>query len=304
MNTYIKRDCPSCNTSSTEAKPVACSVPPAEEMEFDELREYWRGFRKDSVFFSYYRCSECNLVYAPIYFNQIHLAQLYSYMDDNSAGVDIEILRRTQNSYFKVLKRKVTVAGRWLEYGADIGLFSELIANERDVSSLTIVEPNLNSHVVLKNLLTGDGVLVTDWSEIDKQAKFDGVVAIHVLDHLFNLKSELQQIHLSLKAGGSVFFVTHDEHSFLRLLLRKKWPPYCLQHPQIFSQNSMSMTLQKAGFRTVQTKKSINFFNLRHLFSVVFSLLGFGYSFLKFVPDITLPVSLGNFETLAYRSED
>ncbi len=304
MNTYVKRDCPSCNTSVKEANLVASSVPPAEEMEFDELRDYWRGFRKDSVFFSYYRCSECNLVYAPVYFNPVQLAQLYSYMDDNSAGVDIEILRRTQNSYFKVLKRKVTVAGHWLEYGADIGLFSKLITTERDVSSLTIVEPNLNSHVVLKNLLTGDGVLVTDWAEIDKQVKFDGVVAIHVLDHLLNLKSELQQIHLSLKPGGSVFFVTHDEHSFLRLLLRNKWPPYCLQHPQIFSQNSMGVTLQKAGFTTVQTKKSMNFFNLRHLFSVIFSLLGFGFSFLKFVPDVTLRVPLGNFATLAYKPED
>ena len=302
MKTYTKRDCPSCNTSSTKAKLVARSEPSAEEMEFDELREYWRGFRKDSVFFSYYRCNECKLVYAPIYFNQDQLAQLYSYMDDNSAGVNRDILRRTQNSYFKILKSKVTVAGRWLEYGADIGLFSELITNEREVSSLTIVEPNLNSHAVLKHLKMGDGVLVTDWAEIDKQARFDGVVAVHVLDHLFNLKSELKQIHLSLKAGGSVFFVTHDEHSFLRLMLGKKWPPYCLQHPQIFNQSSMDRILQKAGFRTVQTKKTVNFFDLRHLFSVVFSLLGFGSSLLKFVPKITLRVPLGNFATLATRA--
>lgn len=302
MKTYTKRDCPSCNTSNTKAKLVARSEPRAEEMEFDELREYWRGFRNDSVFFSYFRCNVCKLVYAPVYFNQDQLAQLYSFMDDNSAGVDLDILRRTQDSYFKILKSKVTVAGRWIEYGADIGLFSELITNEPNVSSFTIVEPNLKSHVVLKHLLTGDGVLVTDWAEIDKQAKFDGFVAVHVLDHLLNLKSDLQKIHLGLKAGGSVFFVTHDEHSILRLLLRKKWPPYCLQHPQIFNRNSIDRTLMKAGFKVVQTKKTVNFFDLRHLFSVVFSLLGFGSSLLKFVPKITLRVPLGNFATLATKA--
>ena len=152
MKTYAKRDCPGCNTSNTKAKLVARSEPRAEEMEFDELREYWRGFRNDSVFFSYFRCNVCKLVYAPVYFNQDQLAQLYSFMDDNSAGVDLDILRRTQDSYFKILKSKVTVAGRWLEYGADIGLFSELITNEPNVSSFTIVEPNLKSHVVLKHL--------------------------------------------------------------------------------------------------------------------------------------------------------
>lgn len=46
----------------------------------------------------------------------------------------------------------MAVAERWLEYGADISLFSIIITNERNVSSFTIVEPNLKSHVVLKHL--------------------------------------------------------------------------------------------------------------------------------------------------------
>ena len=302
MKSYTKRDCPCCHTSSTKAKLVARSVPSAEELEFDELRELWCGFRKNSVFFSYYRCENCDLLYSPIYFNQDQLAQLYSRMGDNSAGVDIKILRRTQNSYFEILKSKVKMVGHWLEYGADIGLFSERITQEREVLSLTIIEPNLNSHAALTRLSSCNLTLVTELSEIDSQVRFDGVVGIHVLDHLANLETELQKIYSNLKAGGSVFFVTHDEHSFLRLLLRKKWPPYCLQHPQIFNQTSIENTLKTIGFRTVQTKKSPNFFDLRYLVSVVFSLLGIRSSLLKFVPNVTLRVPLGNFATLATKA--
>ena len=302
MNSYTKRDCPCCGASSTKAKLVARSVPSAEELEFEELREHWRGFRKNSVFFSYYRCENCDLLYAPIYFNPDQLAQLYSRMGDNSGGVDTRILRRTQNSYFEILKNRVSLSGYWLEYGADIGLFSERIIQEREVLSLTIVEPNLNSHATLTQLSARKLTLVTDLSEIDSQVRFDGVVGIHVLDHFANLHTELQEIYSNLKIGGSVFFVTHDEHSFLRLLLRKKWPPYCLQHPQIFNQTSIENTLKTIGFREVQTEKSPNFFDLRHLVSVVFSLLGIRPSLLKFIPKVTIRVPLGNFATLATKA--
>ena len=302
MNGYTERDCPSCNTASSSARLVARSTPPAEELEFTQLREYWRGFKKDSIFFSYYRCPGCRLLYSPIYFSKDQLSSLYSHMGDNSMGEDLEVLKSMQISYFSTLENRVNIFGHWIEIGADVGLFAALLAARREVSSLTIIEPNQNSHKRLKLLVKGDGVLESSWAEINQVVRFDGLVGVHVLDHLVDLKSELRTIHNFLRIGGSVFFVTHDESSLLRRLMLSKWPPFCLQHPQIFSQQSIANTLRIAGFRAVRTQKSSNFFNLRHIFLVVFSLFGLKTVSLKLVPKLTLKIRLGNFMTLAFRS--
>lgn len=302
MQEYIQRDCPSCQFSSATAKLVVQSNPPAEEMEFEELSEFWRGFRKNTVFFSYYRCSGCKLLYCPTYFNNEQLRSLYSRMGDNSAGEDLKILKKAQISYFSILGNRKEIKGHWVEVGADVGLFAEQLSNYHDVSSLSIIEPNLNSHSYLQQLIKSEGVLTSSWNEIDSELKFDGLVGIHVLDHLVELKAELKRIHYHLRSDGAVFFVTHNESSFLRFLLRRKWPPFCLQHPQIFNRGSIKTTLQMNGFCSVYTQGSPNYFNFRHIFLVLFSLIGFHRNILKFVPNFSLKLRLGNFATVASKS--
>ena len=302
QNDYLVRDCPSCQLSSATANLVMQSNPPAEELEFKDLIEFWRGFRKNTVFFSYYRCSGCRLLYCPTYFNSEQLRSLYSRMDDNSAGEDLKILKKAQISYFSILGNRKEIKGHWVEVGADVGLFAEQLSNYHDVSSLSIIEPNLNSHSYLQQLIKSEGVLTSSWNEIDSELRFDGLVGIHVLDHLVELKAELKRIHHHLRSDGAVFFVTHNESSFLRFLLRGKWPPFCLQHPQIFNRGSIKTTLQMSGFCSVYTQSSPNYFNFRHIFSVLFSLIGFHRNLLKFVPNFSLKLRLGNFATVASKS--
>jgi len=302
QHNYLSRDCPSCSLPSANAKLVAQSRPPAEELEFDELKEFWRGFRKNTIFFSYYRCSGCGLLYCPTYFNSEQLNTLYSRMEDNSAGEDLEILKRAQLSYLSILRNRKEITGHWVEVGADMGFFAEQLANCPHLSSLSVIEPNLNSHTSLQRLIKAEGVLTTSWTEIEPKLRFDGLVGIHVLDHLVELKAELSIIHNHLKSGGTVFFVTHNESSFLRFLLRRKWPPFCLHRPQIFNRSSIGAGLQLSGFCSVRTHSAPNFFSVRHIFSVLISLLGLPRNVLKFVPNFTLKLRLGNFATSASKS--
>ena len=296
---YIKRGCPSCDTSHATANLVMSSSPTAEELSFEKLQDYWRGFRKRSVFFSYYRCSVCELLFCPIYFSEDQLEVLYSDMGDNSAGSEFDSLKKTQSSYFQALQTKTKLVGHWIEIGADLGNFAKLLSDDPGVTSLTIIEPNLNSHIFLGGSVKGQGSLASNWSEISAESRFSGLVAIHVLDHLINLKLDLERIRQRLEAGGSVFFVTHDESSLLRKVLRSKWPPFCLQHPQIFSKNSMRRSLEIAGFNNIYIAKSSNFFTLRHIVTVVTALFGFGKSLLKITPKLTLKIQLGNIMTHA-----
>lgn len=299
MDEFIHRDCPCCGASAGLAKRVVSSSERAENLSFEVLRECWRGFRRGAVFFSYYRCPDCGLLYCPIYFNDEQLRILYRNMGDNSAGLETDSLEKTQRSYFDVLNRKTKIEGHWIEIGADLGIFAALIANSPNISSFSIIEPNLNSHAHLSQMVSSQGSLTSSWSEITIDSKFHGVIGIHVLDHLLNLKSDLEEINSRLNSRGKVFFVTHDEYSMLRRVLGIRWPPFCLQHPQVFNKNSISKCLKSAGFSDIQIVKSTNHVTLRHLVTVCVSLLGIGESILKITPKMSLNFRLGNFITYA-----
>ena len=72
---------------------------PAEKMSWIEVKDYFIGLRKEQVFFSYYRCLDCKLLYCPWYFSADQLSKLYSEMPDNTMGEDKSTVSRTQSAY-------------------------------------------------------------------------------------------------------------------------------------------------------------------------------------------------------------
>ena len=79
---YLRRDCPIC-----EAKTKICiEVSPnkrAEDLSYDSLVPYWNGFFKEKIFFSYARCNQCELLFAPIFYRPDQLDDLYGQMPPN-----------------------------------------------------------------------------------------------------------------------------------------------------------------------------------------------------------------------------
>ena len=104
-----------------------------------------------------------------------------------------------------------------------------------------------------------------------------------------------------IKNGGSVFFVTHDESSTLRRILKSKWPPFCLQHPQLFSPESIANALEFSGFQRIHVSKTYNYFSLRHIVEVATSVIGAGKFFTRLCPNISLKLKLGNVATYAQK---
>jgi len=87
-------------------------------------------------------------------------------------------------------------------------------------------------------------------------------VAIQVLDHLLDPIATLRQIRSKLRPGGALIIVAHNEGSLLRHLMSGRWPPFCLQHPQLFNPASIRVTLGRAGFDKVVVTRSVNYFPL------------------------------------------
>ena len=300
---FVARACPNCGNSNPAIKPLVSSNPRAEDLSFAELKDYWRGFRNQNVFFSYARCSFCKLLYCPVYFSSEQLRLLYESMDDNTNGESLEVLDQTQCLYVDELTRRANPKGDLLELGGDIGLLTTHLFKLPKVDSVTVIEPNIEAHAALRKVTGNRGNVVTKWTEIDSDRRFDAVVGVHVLDHLVDLDSNLTTMVERLTDGGFLFFVTHDEGSLLKKILRNKWPPFCLQHPQIFNTSSISNALNIRGCNQVKVYKTTNVFTLRHIVGMALRLFGLPTFVGKLFPNIPVKIRLGNIATLAQRKD-
>jgi hypothetical protein len=296
MSHWLKRDCPLCGSSSVIEKAEVRAPYVADEMSFEEVAEFWRGFRKDSCFFTFHRCADCGLLYCQNYFTDEQLSSLYSNMGDNSAGVADAVLERTQTGYFKFFKNYGFQSnGNYLELGPDTGLLTKNFATA-GASSMYLVEPNNE----VRNELRASASAVTDvhiydkFADIPPNVKFATVAGIHVYDHLVYLKDELTKISQQCDSSASFFLVVHDESSFLRKVLKRKWPPFCLQHPQLFNPMTIEKALIDQGFVDVEVKKSTNWFPIRHIGSMISSLFGLNSVWTRYLPSRELPLRLGN----------
>jgi len=296
---FLKRNCPSCGKNV--AAQVMTSQRQAEALSFDDVASYWSGFFREKIFFSYYRCV-CGLLYCPQFFTEDQLSHLYASMADNTAGVSLEPLIKTQAGYFKYLAQYSQLTGGYLEFGPDIGLFTNNCINNGNFNSYWLFEPNKEVWPVLEGALNEKKHhLFADLQALNEipDHSISVVVMIHVLDHLIDPVKALKDIKIKLKSDAILLFVTHNESSLLAKLARRKWPPYCLQHPHLLNRNSMSSLLESAGLKMVTCQKTRNYFPITYLMKHFLYLFGFRNFKLPELNKIQLGLKLGNIVTIA-----
>lgn len=267
MESFLHRSCPSCGGKPDLSTRVGSKIA-AESLTFNELQSYWNGFFKEKVFFSYFNCSDCGLLFAPIFFTNDQLEKLYREMPDNTAGVPMDALRKTQRGYFNSLKANSELKGSYLEVGPDIGLFTENCVREGSYNHYWLFEPNRSVWPKLNELIHGkNGEVIPEMFgfSVVPNKSVSAAVMIHVLDHLLDPVETLRELKQKLEPDASLLVVTHDESSLLRKLTNTGWPAYCLQHPQIFNPDSIKALMKEAGFEVIHTEKSVNHFPVMYL---------------------------------------
>jgi hypothetical protein len=304
-NDWIKRNCPLCGLDNLPKYPEVKSSSAAESLTFIEVSKLFIGIRKDQVFFSYYRCKSCRLLYCPWYFSQSQLDELYAIMPDNSMGNEKKALLKTQNSYVKKMSKNLYKVKSYLEIGPDIGLVSSgIIEKYHPVRSL-LIEPNLNIHQVLKkNTSNGNEVrIATSLSNIDLFNP-DLTVGVHVYDHLLLPSNEIRDIFERSENNSTIAIVIHNESSFLRKMLNKKWPPFCLQHPQIYNKKTIRKLLMRCGWSEIRVSSTTNWYYLDNLLKLASNIIGLNNKVVSWVPKFQVPIKLGNIIVVARKGED
>ena len=295
----MTRSCPCCNEPSESETFLASANSPAETQSIENLRDYWRGFRPDSTFFTYVRCELCGFAYCSRYFTEPQLDELYSFMPDNTNNEDIDLLRKTQNAYERQIKAYGFGGSRALDVGADIGLLAEALRSRDSRVSIDAIEPNRAVHPELQSAIGPGGRIADTWAGLPDDARYDLIAGIHVIDHLVDLRGTIEQVVQRIRPGGQVYFVTHNERSLMRRLLGRRWPPFCLQHPHLFDRHTLRRIFENAGFVNVQVRRTTNYFSLRHIARVATQLLGLPTRLANIAPPVALPLKLGNISVQA-----
>jgi hypothetical protein len=265
MTEFLHRRCPLCGGS--DAHEEAHSRRRAETLGFADLRGHWSGL-KEKPFFSYHRCAGCGLLFNPIYFHDAQLAELYANMAPNMHVVADDSIVATQRGYFHRVAELAPLTGGYLEIGPDAGHVVREAAIAGSFDRFWLFEPNLAIWDALRSATAGTPtVLEPEMGDISvvPDGSVGLAVMIHVLDHMLDPLAMLTQIRTKLAPGGILMIVTHNEKSLLRKVMGVRWPPFCLQHPEIYNPVTIRTMLGKAGFADVEVERSLNYFPIDFL---------------------------------------
>lgn len=297
------RGCPLCGAPADSGVPSVRAKVPAEGLSSEVLADFFIGFRKEQCFFTYHRCRQCGMLWNPRYFTDEALGYLYSRMPENVGVSGERDSARTQAGYARILDIAQASNVDYLELGADVGFLAREVVRTRGVRSADAVEPNLDVHNELLANLGPVGRIYTDLIEVSSDPRYDVVTAIHVLDHLLEPKRTLLGIADRLRDEGRLLIVVHDESSLLRKTLGRKWAPFCLQHPQLFRSETLMRLLTSCGYQVSAQVKTTNWLSLRQAGALAASVGFLPSGFSKILPDLSVPLKLGNVAVLAIRGQ-
>ncbi|MDQ2859252.1 MAG: class I SAM-dependent methyltransferase [Pseudomonadota bacterium] len=298
---FLHRDCPLCGTAAPAVADVR-TEPAAESMPYEALVPHWNGFFKERVFFSYGRCASCGLLFAPRFFDEGQLGDLYAQMAPNMGTVPLDALRRTQRGYFEVLKAHSSLEGGYIEVGPDIGLFTESCVREGRFDSYWLFEPNRDVAAALSEVVAGrDHRIVHDMLGFSQapDRSVGAAILIHVLDHLLDPAGVLRELRAKLLPAATILIVTHNESSLLRRAFGRRWPAFCLQHPELYNPRSMRALLDSVGYEVIQIRRTVNHFPVQFLLKHLLWAVGLKVDRTPAFGGLAIGLRLGNMITVA-----
>jgi hypothetical protein len=217
-------------------------------------------------------------------------------MPDNLLGESKGTALKTQSRYAAYFSSGLADIENYLELGPDVGLVSKTISEKFKTKNAVLVEPNESIHEELRRNSTGfENLVITSGKNgLPENTNNELLVGVHVFDHLIDPVSSLKNLRSSASDMARIGIVVHDENSIISKLLKTKWPPYCLQHPQLYNRNTLNKLLEVSGWEIVRISKSTNYFHIDNIATMLFNVLGIKGDLKKLIPHIQIPIKLGN----------
>lgn len=242
--------------------------------------------REDGI--GFYQCSECNIQFASPRYTENSLLNLYEgeAWQKNVArfGGDWNYLEWKQKKLhpYYLVQQNINLVNRYLQpptrildVGCNVGLTVKGL-EEKGFLSEGVEPSSLGAEIAHKR--TGITVHNMELSELDSHAKYDGILMLDVLEHLYNPVQVLKECNQHLNMNGILFLhVPHHKgvsNRYKQLLhhwgIKKNFKHFGFPaHIYSFDKKSLHKILDKSGFKTIHfeswpntlTNGKVNWFN-------------------------------------------
>ncbi len=219
-------------------------------------------------------CAVCHYVYANPTWEPDDLIGAYETVVDETYAEEREGRELTFEKHLAQLEKMIGRGdGRTLlDIGAYIGVFVEVAA--RAGWAAEGIEPSTWAAQAAQQR----GVRVTEGT-LDAPhlvgRQFDVVTMWDVIEHVSDPLGELQKAYALTKPGGTIVVHTMDISSPIAKLMRGRWPWLMAMHVHYFSRRTLSLMIEKAGFRPICVRADGRYLRLGYLASRVAGLSPF-----------------------------
>jgi len=252
----IKTRCAICNTEGNSDVRIPSN--------FDEHSFTTQVFSArrmpDRRYFQWVECKECSLwrsdpiIVLPL--DRLYKESSFDYGDEVSG------LSKTYLNLFA--RTKPANNPSVLEIGGGNGFFLDALLDKYN-AQIAGVEPSIDAVNKASDRVKPHMVTAMMESGLFDHEKFSQVCIFHVLDHLPNPASTLNQIRDVLADNGSVLIAVHNVDSWSSKLLKSKSPIFDVEHTYLYSKKSITRLLIQCGYVEVKVRGYWNLYSLRYL---------------------------------------
>ena len=201
--------------------------------------------------FSVVRCTDCDIWYLSPRLPERALIERYGqgdYFAGDSGGYNDYAsqepsLRRTFRALLRRLDDRGLTGGSLLEVGCGYGFFLDEAAPYFDFRAGLEMSSDAASLARDRADTIHNGTL-----ETLPNRQFDCIVALHVIEHIYDPQSFLRQLIKHLAPGGSLVLAAPDMAGFWRPLLGNHWPSFKYpEHVAFYTARTLRRLMQDAG---------------------------------------------------------
>jgi 2-polyprenyl-3-methyl-5-hydroxy-6-metoxy-1,4-benzoquinol methylase len=218
------------------------------------------------------QCNQCGLAYTNPRPASKDLMASYAIIDDPLYLQEREGRVLTFSHHLTPIEKMATLPGRkLLDVGCYTGVFLDIAAANGweawgvDPSRWAVEQARSRGLNVVEGTLAS-----ADWPD----GAFDVVTMWDVIEHVGDPLGELRQAWRVLRPGGLAVVHTMDIDSLFSRILGGRWPWLMEMHIYYFSQRTLKVMLEQAGFQVIRIEPQGRYQSLEYLGTRVTALLG------------------------------
>lgn len=213
--------------------------------------------------FKILECKECGLLYTTPRPNKDEIGRYYNSEEyyshqENKEGFIPKVYEKVKSVNHK---NKYGIAtegkekGKALDIGCGVGDF--LHTMEQHGWDCTGVEPSEDAKVIAKKRIKGQ-LLSSEEQENLPDSSFDIITMWHVLEHVDDIRWQIQQLHRLCKPGGRIIIALPNYKSYDGQYYKAEWAAYDVpRHLNHFNKETLIKILEESGLRHVKTEKLV-----------------------------------------------